>query len=145
MVRHSPPTSSHVARHTTGCRGHIWLDLHHIRPWSEGGGHDPSGILLLCGAHHARLHGGLLFIEGTSERDARFTHADGTAYGAPPRPIEVQASAVAFAALRSLGFGETESRQALAAARTHVGVDATTEALITAALRVHQQQACRAA
>ena len=86
-----------------------------------------------------------MIIEGTSEQDARFTHADGTPYGAPPRPIEVQASAEAFAALRSLGFGETESRQALAGARTHVGVDASTEALITAALRVHQQQASRAA
>ena len=133
-----------MARHITGCHNHTWLDLHHICPRSEGGSHDPSGILLLCGTHHALLHKGLLIIEGTTEQDAQFLHADGTPYGAPPRPIEVQASAEAFAALRSLGFGETESRHAISAARTHVGADATPEELVSAALRLHQQGAKRA-
>ncbi|GMV39736.1 MAG: hypothetical protein AMXMBFR64_14520 [Myxococcales bacterium] len=50
----------------------------------------------------------------------------------------MDSSADAFAALRDLGFSETESRQALAAARTHVGVGASAEALITAALRLPQ-------
>ena len=128
-----------------GCRSHIWLDLHHVVPRSEGGTHDPAGILVLCGAHHALLHRGLLVIEGTTEQDARFLHADGTPYGAPPRPAEVQASSEAFAALRSLGFGETESRLALTAARTHVGAGASTEELVTAVLRAHQHQPSRAA
>jgi Holliday junction resolvasome RuvABC DNA-binding subunit len=85
-----------------------------------------------------------LLIEGETERDATFSHADGTVYGEAPRPVDVQASAEAHAALRSLGFNETESRQALAAARTHVGAGARVEELVREALR-QRHRASRAA
>jgi hypothetical protein len=117
-----------------GCRSG-WLDVHHLRPRAEGGTHHPSGLILLCGGHHALHHRGLLVIDGATESEARFSHADGTPYGAAPRPAQVEASAEAYAALRSLGFRETESRTALAAARTHVGAEATAEELVRAALR----------
>lgn len=118
-----------------GCRNHTWLSVHHLRPRADGGGHDPANLLLICGAHHSLHHRGLLLIEGDAAHEVRFAHADGTPYGEAPRPTEVQAGADAYAALRSLGFHETESRQALAAARTHVGAGAEAGALVAAALR----------
>jgi Holliday junction resolvasome RuvABC DNA-binding subunit len=89
--------------------------------------------------HHGLHHRGLLVIEGETEQAARFSHADGTVYGEAPRPGAVQANAEAHAALRSLGFTETESRDALIGARTHVGAGAKTEELVTAALRARQR------
>lgn len=118
-----------------GCRNHVWLDLHHLHHRAAGGGHEPANLVTLCGTHHAHHHRGLLRIEGAHEREARFSHADGTPYGEAPRPVEVLASAEAYAALRALGFGEAESRHAVAAARTHVGAGASAEALVAAALR----------
>jgi hypothetical protein len=123
----------------SGCSNHTWLHVHHLTPRAEGGRHNPSNLLLICGAHHSLLHRGLLVIEGETEQAARFSHADGTVYGAAPRPGDVQAGAEAHVALRSLGFTETESRDALMAARTHVGAGAKTEDLVTAALRARQR------
>jgi hypothetical protein len=121
-----------------GCSNHTWLHVHHLTPRAEGGSHNPSNLLLICSVHHSWHHRGLLVIEGETEQAARFSHADGTVYGEAPRPAAVQANTAAHAALRSLGFTETESRDALAAARAHVGVAASTEELITAALRARQ-------
>ena len=45
-------------------------------------------------------------------------------------------SARAYAALRGLGFKETESKQALTAARTHVGNEPSIEMLVRAAIGV---------
>jgi hypothetical protein len=35
-----------------GCRNHIFLDVHHLDPRAEGGGHDPERLASLCGCHH---------------------------------------------------------------------------------------------
>ncbi|GMV43505.1 MAG: hypothetical protein AMXMBFR64_52210 [Myxococcales bacterium] len=118
-----------------GFKNHVWLEVHHLRPRSEGGNHAHGNLTVLCAAHHDALHRGFLVIERSADATLRFSHADGTPYGEAPRPADVDASSDAFAALRGLGFSETESRQALAAARTHVGAGASAEALITAALR----------
>jgi hypothetical protein len=139
----APATRRHVLRRDNGrcratnCRNHVWLDVHHIRPRAAGGSHSPSNLLTLCGAHHAQHHRGLLRIEGATESEVRFTHADGTPYGAPPRPAGSVAADDAMAALRSLGLSRSEATEALAAARAHVGQGAALEERIREALRHH--------
>jgi hypothetical protein len=118
-----------------GCRHTGWLEVHHVRLRSEGGLHDPDILILLCGAHHRLLHRGFLIIEGTVSSGLVFRHADGTPCGDAVSPADLEMNADAFAALRSLGFKEGETRQALATARTHVGSGATTEDLVRAALQ----------
>jgi hypothetical protein len=52
---------------TPGCRSARGLEVHHIVRRADGGGHDPSGIVLLCGACHRSHHAGVLMISGTAE------------------------------------------------------------------------------
>lgn len=123
-----------------GCRSSSFLDVHHLDPRAEGGSSDPSRLISACGAHHRAVHEGRLIIEGDAARGAaglRFFHADGSRYGsAGVAPADVDASAQAFAALRHLGFKETESRRAIAQAMTHVGAGAAVQELVRAALAV---------
>jgi hypothetical protein len=42
------------------CRNRLWLDLHHIRPRSQGGDHRPGNLICLCSAHHRLIHEGAL-------------------------------------------------------------------------------------
>jgi hypothetical protein len=68
-----------------GCRNHRFLEVHHLEPQAEGGGHDAENMTLLCSAHHRLYHEGYLAIEGTPLEGLRFRHAGGTLYGAPIR------------------------------------------------------------
>jgi hypothetical protein len=119
-----------------GCRSATFLAVHHLKLLSEGGDHDPALLTPLCEAHHHRLHDGLLLIEGDSVANARFFHADGTEYGASPNAALVGAMGQAYSALRSMRFGETESKQALAAVRARGGSAWTLEDIVRAALSV---------
>jgi 5-methylcytosine-specific restriction endonuclease McrA len=118
-----------------GCTHATFVDLHHVTPRSEGGTHDPDGLATVCGAHHAALHEGRLSIEGRASTGFVVRHADGTSYG-----DEVSSShgvmADVFLALRALGFKETESRRALAAVHTHVGMNPCFDSVLRRALAV---------
>jgi hypothetical protein len=117
-----------------GCRSATFLAVHHLRLRSEGGDHDPALLAPLCEAHHHRLHDGLLLIEGDSAANARFFHADGTEYGGSPDAAQVGAMGQAYSALRSMKFGETETKHALAAVRARGGSAWTLEEIVRAAL-----------
>jgi hypothetical protein len=117
-----------------GCRAAVFLDVHHVFPRSEGGDHEPEHLLLLCGAHHRAVHGGQLFIEGSSVPGFVFRHADGSTYGGEVSPERASIMSDAFLALRSLGYGETESRLALSALATHVGRGAALDDVVRRAL-----------
>ena len=40
-----------------GCdRPFAWSELHHVRPWGEGGATDLENAMLLCSWHHHRIH-----------------------------------------------------------------------------------------
>lgn len=97
-----------------GCRHATWVDVHHLETRVDGGGHDPGNLVILCGAHHRALHRGELSLERTAEGGLAFRHADGSAYGAELLPAAADAKAMAFRALRGLGFSEGEVRRALA-------------------------------
>jgi hypothetical protein len=101
-----------------GCRNSLFLDIHHLRLRSEGGGHDPDGLIVLCGAHHRAQHRGQLLIEGRVSTGLVFRHANGASYGSVVGAHAAASFEEAFRALRSLGFREGESRAALTRVRT---------------------------
>jgi 5-methylcytosine-specific restriction endonuclease McrA len=47
-----------------GCRGARFLEVHHIVPRSRGGTHDLANLVVLCSAHHGRVHDGSLRLGG---------------------------------------------------------------------------------
>jgi hypothetical protein len=49
-----------------GCRSARGLEVHHIVRRADGGSHDPSGLVLLCGACHRSHHAGVVTISGTA-------------------------------------------------------------------------------
>ncbi len=49
---------------TPGCGRTSFLELHHVRPVSEGGGNEPENLLLQCSRCHANIHEGRLRIDG---------------------------------------------------------------------------------
>ena len=59
-----------------------------------------------------------------------------SSHGGEGSSLTLAAHAEAFGALRHMGFGETESKRALAEARSHVGPQASLEQIIRAALAV---------
>jgi 5-methylcytosine-specific restriction endonuclease McrA len=69
-----------------GCRSSRYLEVHHIVRRADGGTHEVSNLVLLCGAHHRAHHEGTLLTIGSTAATLRFTHADGRPYGSPPRP-----------------------------------------------------------
>jgi hypothetical protein len=68
----------------TGCRHATFVDVHHLVPRADRGGHSPENLVTLCSAHHRAIHRGELVTEGTPSLGLRFLHADGTVYGASP-------------------------------------------------------------
>jgi 5-methylcytosine-specific restriction endonuclease McrA len=116
-----------------GCTHGSFLDVHHIKPREEGGGHDADQLVTLCGAHHAAVHQGRIVIEGCASERLEFFHVDGKPYGAIVSPDIVDLKTKAFQALRHMGFKETEARRALDAVETHGGA-MTLESILKQAL-----------
>jgi hypothetical protein len=127
-----------------GCRHAVFLDIHHVVPRADGGQHDPATMAALCGAHHRALHRGTLTIDGTAHEGFRFSHADGSNYGGRVHPASAQTGCDVFLGLRSLGFGETQARQALEAARASLDPSsrAKPELLLRAALQALTPRHC---
>jgi len=118
-----------------GCSHATFVDVHHIKPRSEGGRHEASNLLTLCSAHHRAAHRGELVIDIEDTGALRFRHADGATYGDPITPWLVDAHAKAFSALRHLGFRETEVKSVLSELRTDAELGgASVERLLREAL-----------
>ena len=115
-----------------GCRNATYVDVHHLRPRSEGGMNTLENLATLCGAHHRAIHAGKVVSEGTSSV-LTFLHADGTAYGASPSPASADVRAKAYRALTQLGFRESEAQRALA--RIPSNANLTLEQLVRRTLR----------
>jgi len=96
-----------------GCTNTLFLDVHHIVPRCEGGPNQLDNLVTLCGVHHRAAHRGQLLIDQPTPETARFRHADGTAYGHIPNPRQLAERTKTFAALRSLGFRESDARRVL--------------------------------
>jgi 5-methylcytosine-specific restriction endonuclease McrA len=116
-----------------GCKNTHFVDVHHLRPRSEGGKNRLENLITLCSAHHRATHRGELIIDTTE--GMAFQHADGTPYGDPATASSVDAHAKVFGALRNLGFREREARAVLAELRSDSSLrDAPTSYLLREAL-----------
>jgi hypothetical protein len=125
-----------------GCRSAKFLEIHHIIPRSHGGDHDPSRLVLLCGAHHGLAHRGLLRVTGTAPGRLEFYHRDGSPYGWIDRARAIAAAARtahpleadAIDGIKRLGFSAANARWAVAEAARSQPV--TIEDLLRRALAV---------
>ena len=52
---------------TPGCGNHLWLEVHHIEFYAEGGLTVPRNLVMLCRGCHANVHRGNLRISGNCE------------------------------------------------------------------------------
>ena len=119
-----------------GCRHSTFVDVHHIRTREEGGRHELDNLVTLCGAHHRASHRGELTVHGDASSGLSFRHADGTEYGGTVLAAKAGIQAAAFRALRALGFGERETRDALPQVASHVATDAQLESTVRSALQL---------
>jgi hypothetical protein len=126
-IRRTVLQRDHHRCQVPGCRHATFVDVHHLRARSDGGGHEPDNLLTLCGAHHRACHRGDLIIEKGPTGVLEFRHADGTTYGESPSAGKIDATARALRALRHLGFSEREARDAVHRARAHVGTQETND------------------
>ena len=62
---------------TPGCPHKIWLHLHHLIPYSQGGPTLAQNVLGICVACHGNVHDGLLKIFLNDQGKLVFTDADG--------------------------------------------------------------------
>jgi hypothetical protein len=129
-IRRKVMRRDHGRCRVTGCRSAVFLDLHHIQLRSEGSDHDPDRLIVLCGAHHAAVREGRLFIEGTVSKGLSFTAADGTPYGEILMPSDGQRFADVFSALRNLGCKEGQAKRAIGQVQAHVGPDESVEQIL---------------
>jgi 5-methylcytosine-specific restriction endonuclease McrA len=68
-----------------GCTMSVYVDVHHIDPFGQGGSHAMTNLITLCTLHHTLHHDGVITISGQA-RALVVTHADGRPYGAAPPP-----------------------------------------------------------
>jgi hypothetical protein len=86
------------------CRNRLWLDLHHIRPRSQGGDHRAGNLICLCSGHHRLLHEGAPSL-AVDDIATHMGHALDENPGASGRELTRGAGLVAAAldTLRALG------------------------------------------
>jgi len=99
-------------------------------------------MVVLCGAHHRAVHRGTLLLDGNVSEGLVFRHADGTRYGGPVDVETASACVEAQSALRSFGFGESESRRAVLQARESSEKAEEPGELVRAALRLLRPRLC---
>jgi hypothetical protein len=56
ILRASDARCTHVYAGGARCTNQRWLDIHHIKHRSEGGGDEPGNLAVLCSAHHRFTH-----------------------------------------------------------------------------------------
>src|SRR5262249_41571045 len=117
-----------------GCTNHRFLDVHHLDYRSEGGGHVPDRLAVLCGAHHRAVHAGILRIEGTGTAGFLVHHGDGLPYGSAVNLPAVDTVRQVLGALEQMGFRPTHARALVDKARA-AGALNDTAVLLREALR----------
>lgn len=89
-----------------GCTSRFHIKVHHILLFSAGGTHRLTNLLCVCSVHHALIHNGTLWLEGSRHDELRFSFADGTPIGSVPNQSLAEAFQTAFLALRDGGVAE---------------------------------------
>ncbi len=93
LTRKIPPTVQRIVKHRArgrcevpGCDNHLWLHIHHLNLWSEGGDHSLDNLICLCSAHHRENHDGCLAIERLPDGSLGFERANGRVLIRPAAP-----------------------------------------------------------
>ena len=60
-----------------GCCSSVWLHLHHLKSYAEGGETKPENVASLCAGCHRNLHAGLLQISVNTEGKLIYLDAEG--------------------------------------------------------------------
>ena len=82
---------AHGCCEVPGCRAALWVDVHHFRFWSRGGGHALRNLIVLCSAHHRAVHDGHLLIERHPRGESfEYRHRDGRPYGSTAPAVVAQ-------------------------------------------------------
>jgi len=71
----APVRRAVLARDRGRCRAcgrRRYVEVHHIKPRSQGGAHSRAGMACMCSACHAAVHEGQLRVEGDAETGLRF-------------------------------------------------------------------------
>ncbi len=102
-----------------GCRHATWVELHHIKPRSEGGQHIADNLIVTCGGHHRAVHRGDLVILGQVSTGLTFLRSDGTPYdkSGAKLPENCGFRDKIAGALCNMGFSRGDVRRALAKIR----------------------------
>jgi 5-methylcytosine-specific restriction endonuclease McrA len=102
-----------------GCTNRLWLDIHHLEYFHDGGNHSESNLLTVCCTHHQLVHDGLLGIERDAEglefrfgdgRVVRATHVGHSERGRAQVRVPSAAVAERYRGSRSLEPREARSR-----------------------------------
>lgn len=133
-IRRAVMLRDHQRCITPGCSNPRRLQVHHLDPRAEGGGHDPERLAVLCGTHHRAVHRGVICVDGTASHGFVFWHGDGTPYGGKPDIARLDAARQATAALEHMGFKATQAR-ALVDQALRAGAASDMAVLVRAALR----------
>jgi hypothetical protein len=115
-VRRHVMRRDHMRCVVPGCRNHWFVDVHHLDPRCEGGGHDPERLAVLCGSHHRAVHQGRLWLDGNASAGFVVRHAGGAAYGSASCAAAVDVVAKVQSALENMGFKPTKARSLIEAA-----------------------------
>ena len=62
---------------TPGCPNKVWLHLHHLNEYSQGGETAPSNLICLCSGCHRNVHQGVLKITESPEGELLYTNSEG--------------------------------------------------------------------
>ncbi|MFH1466703.1 MAG: hypothetical protein ABIO70_20120 [Pseudomonadota bacterium] len=64
-----------------GCRNRRHVEVHHLRPRAEGGGHGPENLLTLCSCHHDMVHRGVIQLARGPNGELRCARGPGEPLG----------------------------------------------------------------
>lgn len=62
---------------TPGCPHHLWLQIHHVVFYCQGGATVPSNLAACCSRCHSKIHEGSLTVRGDAPRGLRWETAHG--------------------------------------------------------------------
>lgn len=73
---------------TPGCCNRLWLHIHHLKFYCEGGETEPGNLVLLCSSCHRLLHDDHLRIQGKPPDELRFFTRNGEEMRGSGAPAE---------------------------------------------------------
>ena len=120
---------------TPGCRSSRGLEIHHIVHREDGGSHEPSNLTIRCSACHRAHHAGRLMITGTAPHRIETRRPDESHSKSASKLDDAVMRAQVREALVGMGWTAAIARNAVEAAASRVGRDATLDVWVREALR----------